>query len=184
MEILREDGKIKVNCRYDRRFINKAHELNGKWEKPFWSFDGKHADRLNDILINIYGEGLEPVETTEIEIDLDNCDGLDDVPDKGCIAFKGLILAKRPFRDSAVRLYDGTYVASGGFKESGGSRGNPRVTWEEGTILVAEVPSSMVLELPKGVTYHAIDEKTVLLAEKERLLKRLSEIDSLLERDN
>ena len=39
----------------------------------------------------------------------------------------------------------------------------------------------MVLELPKGVTYHAIDEKTVLLAEKERLLKRLSEIDSLLE---
>ena len=71
MEILREDGKIKVQSGYDRRFVKKAHELNGKWEKPFWNFDEKHEEILNEILISIYGEGLEPVETTEIEIDLD-----------------------------------------------------------------------------------------------------------------
>ena len=36
MEIIREDGKIKVACSYSTQFIKKAHELGGKWAKPYW----------------------------------------------------------------------------------------------------------------------------------------------------
>ena len=46
MEILREDGKIKVQSGYDRRFVKKAHELNGKWEKPFWNDDRSEERRV------------------------------------------------------------------------------------------------------------------------------------------
>ena len=131
---------------------------------------------MNEILISIYGEGLEPVETTEIEIDLDAYEN-----DENDLMFLGLVLARRPSRDAAVKLSENTYVLAGEFEDWGGSAKYPKVTWKEGTVIVAEIPASMALELPKGVNYHKKDRKTVLLEERERLVKRIAEIDALLD---
>lgn len=178
MEIIREDGKIKVACSYSTQFIKKAHELGGKWAKPYWVFDDKVRDALDKALLNIYGEGLSPVERIEIEIDLDNYDN----GDYDNLIFRGLALVSRPARDASVRLASQVYVKEGSFKSRGGSAKYPMVTWEEGTVIVASVPVALTAELPAGVKL--VDENDVksrLLDEKEQLLKRLAEIEKTLE---
>ena len=178
MEIIREDGKIKVACSYSTQFIKKAHELGGKWAKPYWVFDDKVRDALDKALLKIYGEGLSPTERVEIEIDLDNYNN----GDYDNLVFRGLTLVSRPARDASVRLASQVYVKEGGFKNRGGSAKYPMVTWEDGTVIVASVPVTLASELPAGVKL--VDENDVksrLLDEKEQLLKRLAEIEKTLE---
>lgn len=179
MEIIRENGKIKVACPYSAQFIKKAHELGGTWDKPYWVFDDKVKDSLDKALLKIYGEGLSPAERVEIEIDLDNYNN----GDYDNLVFRGLTLVSRPARDASVRLASQVYVKEGSFKSRGGSAKYPMVTWEEGTVIVASVPVTLASELPVGVKL--VDEndvKSKLLDEKEQLLKRLTEIEKTLEK--
>lgn len=146
MEIIREDGKIKIACSYSTQFIKKAHELGGKWAKPYWVFDDKVRDSLDKALLKIYGEGLSPIQRAEVEINLDNYNN----GDYDNLVFKGFVLASRYARDAAVRLTDRVYVKEGGFKSRGGSAKYPMVTWEKGTVIVASVPVALTAELPMG----------------------------------
>lgn len=176
MNIIRDSGQIKVQSPYSPEFIKKAKELAGKWSKPYWIFDEKVAERLNEVLIEIYGEGFEEVKRADIEINLDIYDN--DGEDQ--LMFRNLILATRFSRDSAVKVSENVYVKSGGFLSRGGSAKYPEVTWEDGTILVASVPITLIDNLPEGVSVVDKALKAKLEEEKEELLKRISEIDKQL----
>lgn len=176
MEILREDGKIKVQSEFNRDFIREAKQIQGKWDAPYWVFPEKVADRLDKVLIDVYGEGFQEVPKVEIEIDLDTFrkDGDD-------LTYKGLTIATRRYRDSSVILKYDAYVTEGNFLSRGGSTKYPEVTWADGTKLRVSVPETLTKELPQGVTLvQEKSEKQKLLEEKERLLKRIAEIDELL----
>ena len=176
MQILREDGKIKVQSEFNRDFISKAKQIQGKWDAPYWVFPEKVADRLDKILMDVYGEGFQEVPKVEIEIDLDNFE-----KDNDDLTYKGLTIATRRYRDSSVILKYDAYVIDGNFLSSGGSRQYPAVTWADGTKLRVSVPETLTEELPKGVTL--VQEKSKeqkLLEEKEKLLKRIAEINKLL----
>lgn len=176
MQILREGAKIKVQSDFNRNFINKAKQIQGKWDAPYWVFPEKVADRLDKILIDVYGEGFQEVPKVEIEINLDI------FKNDGCnLTYKGLTIATRRCRDSSVILKSDAYVIDGNFLSSGGSRQYPAVTWADGTKLRMSVPETLTEELPQGVTL--VKEKSKeqkLLEEKEKLLKRIAEINKLL----
>lgn len=178
MEIIRENNKIKVKSAYNAEFIRKAHELNGKWEKPYWVFSEETADILNSTLVELYGEGFEKVPRVTVEINLDTFTD-DDAADE--IRLGGASIAYRPSRDSRVRLVGDTFVKVGGFLESGGSARYPKVTWEPGTVLVAKVPETVIDAPGVKAIDSAIDRKSKLEAEKEQLLKRIAEIDAMLD---
>jgi hypothetical protein len=98
----------------------------------------------------------------------------------------GRRLAWRPSRDEQVRLAEGVVVISGGFPASGGSVKNPRLTEEDGTVLeIRDVPlpvaQKMTEESKAAVLVDAAAvERSALLAERDRLLTRLAEIDAKL----
>lgn len=176
MEIVRTEGKIKVQSEYNTDFIKKAKQIQGKWDAPYWVFPEKVADRLDEILIDVYGEGFQKVPKVEIEIDLDTFgkDGDD-------LTYKGLTIATRRYRDASVILKYDAYVTEGNFSSRGGSTKYPEVTWAKGTKVRVSVPETLTEELPQGVTLvQEKSEEQKLREEKERLLKRIAEIDELL----
>ena len=142
MEIIRENGEIKVKSAYNKAFIGKAHQLNGKWSKPYWVFKEETASALNEALVSIYGEGLEEVTRVTVEINLDEYEAAQRgrVQD---IIIGGVAIAHRYSRDGRVALVDGAWVKAGSFKAYGGSFKYPAVTWDAGTILVATVPETV-----------------------------------------
>lgn len=178
MEIIRENNLIKVKSAYNADFVRKAHELNGKWEKPYWVFSEETADILNGTLVEIYGEGFDEVPRVTVEIDLDTFIGDDEASE---IRVGGASIAYRPSRDGRVRLVGDTFVKAGGFLESGGSARYPKVTWEHGTVLVAKVPETVINVQGIKAIDSSDDRRAKLEAEKEQLLKRIAEIDSLID---
>lgn len=177
MKIIRENGKIKVECDYNKKFIAKAHELNGRWVKPYWVFSEATASTLDKALIDVYGEGFEPVARVAVEIDLDNfCT----VGNPHEISLGGGAIARRISRDGRVILADDAFVKCGGFKPSGGSSRYPEVTWEEGTIIAAKVPETLAYGPGVTVVSNADDHRDALEAEQAQLLARLAEIETAL----
>ena len=91
-----------------------------------------------------------------------------------------------------MQVAGNTIVIAGGFCDCGGSRTNPRVTCETGTVLrINDIPVEIynrIKDLP-GVIKVDLDadenkkeKKAALEREKERLLKRLAEIKEALGR--
>lgn len=176
MKIIKDGNEIKVESPYNENFVARAKEIGGKWSKPYWVFTERVEERLNEILIAVYGEGFEKVDTVDIEIDLDAymSYGAHEV------TFKGLTIARRVYRDSSVIISENAFVNAGAFEKSGGSRSNPRVTWNPGTTVVVSVPKTLVGDLPKGVKLIDKSIKAKLEEEKNNLIKRISEIDKIL----
>lgn len=181
MQIERTDGKIKVKSEYNKDFITKAHELNGKWESPYWVFEEKVNEELEESLIEIYGEGFDDIEKVTIKISLDDYENPGENFFGQLIKFRTLTLVRRIHRDDPVILSPNTWVVKGKFDKSGGSNKYPEVTWEPGTIINAEVPLKFTTELPKGVTLLDDTIKEKLLNEKEKLMNRINEINKQLE---
>lgn len=180
-----EDGKMKVQSDYNKKFVNKAHELQGKWESPYWVFPEENEELVREALFSIYGEDGRTHETVIIDLDLDRYE-------YGTVLKIGsIVIARRAYRDSAVTVDKRAVVVKGGFCSSGGSRNNPCVTHKDGTVIrVKDIPAEIYEEIKdcEGVTKVNLDakenraeKKSALIREKEALLKRLSEIDSQLE---
>lgn len=175
MAIIEKDEKIYVKCGYSDAFIKKAKNIHGKWEKPYWVFDNKYKEQLNDILIDTFGESFEKIEKTEIEINLDEY-----INESDDLYFNNICIAHRFSRDNPVHLIDSAYVVQGSFDDRGGSAKYPSVTWEDGTIIRLIIPTSLAKDLPKGCKLVGNNLKEKLLKEKEELLKRIEEIEKQL----
>ena len=184
MEIKFENGRMKVKTEYNRKFIAKAHELQGKWESPYWTFPEENEDLVRDALLWSYGEDGRAHETVIVDLDLDVYEYGDS------IKIGSVVIAKREYRDSSVWVDGRAVVISGGFCKSGGSRKNPCVTHEAGTILrVKNIPLPIyeeIKDLPGvkkvdlDLEENAKEKKAALEREREALAKRLAEIDRKL----
>lgn len=179
-----EDGKVKVKTEYNRDFIKKAHELQGKWESPYWTFPEDNEELVRDVLFNIYGEDGRVHESVTVQIDLDKFKYDRD------IELGNIVIAKRLRKDSSVILNKNVVVVNGEFCRRGGTTTNPCVTFEQGTVLrVKDFPKELyekVKDLP-GVTLYTDAEnnekakRAALEREREKILKRLEEINKQLE---
>lgn len=172
-----EDSKIKVKSSYDSYFVRKAKEYEGRWNAPYWVFPIENEEYVRNLCMKVYGEdGKTDTQTVKVRIEMDKYR-------KSTIG--RFVFAERRARDSEVTFAQGVMVVKGEFEESGGSRNSPQVTWESGTeIEIKKLPLPLYkgIEGQDGVTLvKEVDSKEKLKKEKEQLLKRLAEINELLE---
>lgn len=175
-----QSGKIGVESPYSTAFVDAAHGLAGKWQAPYWLFDGRDEAAVREALVRIYGrDDKPPAQTVDVEISLDEW-WYDGGP---TMTFGGLRVAHRPGRDQAVRLGGGAVIKAGGFSSSGGSVKNPRLEPKDGTILlVRDVPAGHIDLQDKGATVVSVTvDKAALGTERAELVARIAEIDKLLE---
>lgn len=180
-----EDGRVKVQSDYNRKFVAKAHELQGKWESPYWTFPEENEELVRDALLSIYGEDGRVHETVTVDLDLDKYEYDRD------IKIGSIVIARREYRDSSVYVNKKAVVISGGFCRSGGSRNQPRVTHEEGTVLrLKDIPIAIYDKIKEQTGVKKVDlnadenkaeKKAKLEREREALVKRLGEIEKQLE---
>lgn len=181
MKIIKENGRIKVKSDYNKEFIRRAKLIEGKWDAPYWSFPEENESEVKALLLEIYGENGDPQETVDILVNISEMNG-------ESIELCGRILCSRRGRDAAVKLAENVMLTQGGFPSSGGSAKNPRVNPDDGTVLkVKKCPLSLYERVKdmECVTLCESDDtadnkRKVLLAEKERLLRRLEEIEAEL----
>ena len=172
MKVTVENEKIKVNSPYNKSFVAGAKQIQGKWNAPCWVFPEENKEAVKALLIECYGEcgELGAVSTVTVDIDLDTyTEGYED--------------GERLYRDREVIFSDNAMLISGGFATSGGSAKNPRISADEGTIVrVKGVPETIYSKIKdhEGVKLVSDIDVESLKAEREKLLKRIAEIDGLL----
>lgn len=183
IKIKNEGGKMYVESPYSADWVKRAKMLHGKWSRPCWVFDEDIADDVKAALTDVYGECGEEVERVDVLITLNR--GLYGQS----ISFGGIQLASRFERDGEVRLGDQCIFVSGAFGECGGSRANPRVTCDEGTVIKIKGCPRRVYEAHKDddpdsmtvtIADSGADRLSELLKERDRLTRRLEEIGAEL----
>lgn len=162
---------------YDASFPARAKAIGGRWDRArkAWRFDVRDQSRVEALAAEFWG--YEPQGSGEaVTVRFAAAHHYHD----GEVRFANRRIAWRVERDSPVRLADNAVVVEGRFPSSGGSRNNPTVGYDcDGVIVeLRDIPASM-LELESNDSYsieHG-DPKRALREERERLVKRLAEID-------
>jgi len=182
IHIERTDKSLMVSSPYVPQLPKKARDLGGKWDSTnkIWVFDLRDETRVQRLYEDTYGE-WPGAEAIKVDIQLTAIG----IPwgDKSSIFFGGREIARAYGRDSGAKLGNGVVVLKGGF-DSGGSVKNWATKALEGTVIeLRDIPLTMIekdnSEWEVKVLDGSLDEEA-LLAEKERLLVRVAEIDILL----
>ena len=194
------DGKIEVITPYNGTFIKKARMLKGKWNGTGWEFKEEYEDIIKSHLMDIYGDDGSPMAKCKVRVNLTKLHDIDysQMWDDEVRMF-GRTLAIRKYRDSDPLLDKTVVLVKGGFSSRGGSRTNPSLDFYDDTILqIEDVPEHLYIKILKDydlpefnkVIYkidksiYKDDDIKALQEEKENLLKRLSEINEILEKYN
>ena len=182
------NGTISIVSPYHPAFITKIKNAGGKWNKSTktWDIDERNLSLAREIMREVYGRDDQMSELVTVRVTLTN-----DV-ESLCnpVTIFGKIVASAWGRDSGARLGEGVCFEKGSPK-SGGSMKNWRTIIPKNSVIVIhDVPKNAVenhidfcddwgiVELIE-VDFNA-DQKQALLEEKEKLLKRLGEIENLL----
>ncbi|HQP51908.1 MAG: hypothetical protein KBH82_10275 [Syntrophorhabdaceae bacterium] len=165
---------INVKSLYNSEFVSKAKLMGGKWDNNCWRFNALNENLVRDLCIEIYGtdgDTVPDVVTVEVEIS--------DSGDTGPVCFCGWPIARAYGRDSGAKVSDNVVLLDGTVK-SGGSVKNWK-TIVDGTFLIHRFPRKKAELLGLKVVTKKENIIEALISEKNRLLKRLSEIDAILE---
>lgn len=181
--ITTQGRKIHVTTPYHPDFRDAARQqLGGDWSAGKWVFDVRDEQRVRDLCKQIYGTDGTPCPVVDARVRLG-----DHVWDQSMWMF-GRRLLHRPSRDEPVKLGPGVVIVEGELAGSGGSVKNPRIGGQESEDVVIEV-RDIPAEHPDltradvevlGQPDAADNDVEALLAERERLLARLAEIDAQL----
>lgn len=174
---------------YNADFVNRIKSSVGgaKWDgtKKAWKVPATAADAVRNIMMEIYGETDEPESTDKVNVRLTfhkECSPL-----RSPVTMLGKTIASAFGRDSGAKIGDGvTFVE--GKPISDGSVKNWHTTVPEGcVVMLYDVPRSIVTadRLPDYVSFEIEErrpeiERKDLIAERERLMKRIAEIDAIL----
>ena len=187
MIIERTETQLKVKSDYHKKLPAKARQLGGKWDKSetVWVYDIRTENKVAELYIDIYGYFGEPTETVTVKYSLAE----DLWEEKSGIFLCGRQIAKAWGRDTGAKVGNGI-VLNNCRATSGGSWENwcteIRRTGDHPEIIIYDAPKAIAekfVEKHEGVEIlETTINKESLLAEKERLLTRIQEIDSLLAR--
>ena len=187
MDIMISDtdfDKVAVRTPFNPDFVKGAKRLGGKWsgESKAWLFDARDRCRVEDLLATCYGYSAAPsgeLATVRIVLNEDNAGERE-------VYFAGRSICSRRYRDTPVKTADNVIIIDGEFPASGGSVRYPAVIsgGRTVTIEVRDVPvEALAAERTlrwKRVDVEAQARRDALVAERERLIARLAEIDAAL----
>lgn len=181
-----ENGMAKVFTPYNSDFVAKIKRIGGRrWngEEKCWEVPETEIETVREYMKAVYGETDQAddsdkvtVKVTFNEEEYAHCDS---------IFLFGKAIARATGRDSGARVCDDVTVLSGKLT-SGGSMRNWRTVAREGTVIkVRNVPkAALAITNDMNVTVEVVEENEVdraaLIAEKEKILARLAEIEKLL----
>ena len=142
---------------YNYDFIEEAHLLDGKWSAAHktWTFDLKDKAKVFEVLRKIFCYSPEDSsgETYDVRF---RANILESKGSEEMLC--GMVIARRGYRDSAVKLHPNVRLISGEFGSSGGSRNHP---WVFGK----DEPEDILLEW-RGVTKSQMEGIKALAGEK------------------
>lgn len=180
------NGKAELATPYNPDFVDAVKKIGGaKWdgEKKCWTVPEAQLPAARIVMENVYGYSDQtPNETISLKLTFE-CDVSEIRSD---VVMFGKVLAHAYGRDSGARPGDDVAYIRGG-AASGGSVKNWHSTVEEGSIVILNNVNRSVFDrtgpIP-DVTVEVIEDytdKDKLIEEKERLLKRIDEIDAILQ---
>lgn len=188
--VITDNGTIAVASPYSKEFVEAAKTLGGRWnsESRTWEFSTRDEQRVRDLLHKLFGTDGNPHEAADLvtvrtALQRHECSHRDE-DGPGRAVFAGRLIARRPTRNSPVKLSDGVVLVEGTLSRGGGSARYPEIDASSDVIVeIRDIPRS-ILTLEDGDCYEIIEQGTAgraaLLAERAALLARLSEIDAQL----
>ena len=188
MEIKTINGKANVYTPYNPDFVKRIKGIGGAiWNgsKKCWIIPETAIKAVREIMDDVYGySDVKENETLTLKLTFNKCVS----SECSDVVFFGKVLSHAYGRDSGARIGDDVAYISGG-AASGGSAKNWKSIVEEGSIAILSNVNKIVYEKSKiehGITVEVIENtnnKQSLLEEKERLLKRIAEIEELLQEE-
>lgn len=188
VKIKRTSENLYVESQYSPELPKKARQLSGKWDSlnKFWIFPIAAEDHVRELYLDVYGQWDDVVvESVDVV-----CYVTEVVASEvhESLSISGRVIARAFGRDSGAKTGDGIIVIKGGF-DSCGSMKNWRVKCKEDTVFkILSVPRLKAEEMLKNPTWCEkieIEEnkkldRDELLAERERLEKRIAQINEIL----
>lgn len=190
MKITRTEKTISVTTPYNPDLPHLARDLGGSWNpsKKCWRFDIRDEERVKELYMQIYGEwdsdDETPADAVTVRVTTDDISTL-----HGGIFFAGRQVARATGRDSGATLGKGVILLDGQFT-SCGSMKNWRTGADYETIFeLRDVPLTMVNKESDNSDWKKIEvlgdvNHAALSEERERLLKRIVEIEAILGKSN
>jgi len=181
------NGRIAIDTPYNPEFVRRIKKAGGRWNagKKVWECDERSTDAVRAIMREVYGMDDMPQELVTVRVTVQEKDTIDQ--HTGPVVLFGRTIASAFGRDGGAKVGEGVVFESGNCR-SGGSMKNWYTVIEAGSVFtIYDVPRRAVEEkLGWSDSYgtfeivEAADPLASLKAEKEALLKRLAEIDALL----
>lgn len=138
------DGRqvLLVGSPYNPYLPMRARQLGGRWQPNTrqWVFDTRDEVDVRALYVSIYGTDGSAVATVDLEVDSSE---FDLSTDNRTAWFAGREIAHVFSRDGGARLGEGVRILAGSIG-SGGSRNHPVITWYAVTVLVRDMPRSLV----------------------------------------
>lgn len=182
------NGKLGIDVPFSPTFIERIKKAGGRWDgqSRVWVVDERTIEIVREIMRAVYGCDDRPQELVNVRIII----GEDSINMKlGPVAIFGRNIASARGRDSGAKVGEGVVFKKGGC-DSGGSRNNwCTVVLKNSEIVIYDVPRGAVDEKIGWQdwygTYEIVendvgDQRIALEKERDVLLKRLAEIESLL----
>lgn len=182
--------KAVITTPYNADFVKKIKLMGGRWDagRRAWTVDADIVDDVRAAMREIYGQDDAPV-TDVVNVELTVGEKLTEYG--GPITMLGRTIASAWGRDSGAKTGDGVVFLEG-HPFSGGSVKNWCTGISGGSVIkLVRVPRALVErnpELPDGVEMRVLPDRPAidreaLMAERERLLARISEIDKMMEEE-
>jgi len=183
VSIQERNGSLTVRAPYHPDFPSRAKRLTGRWNpaEQVWTFDPRTEPEVRELCTAIYGTDGTPTATVTVRA----IAARQVAEFREPVTLYGRVLARARGRDSGAKLGEGVVLVKGRIC-SGGSARHWKTIVEEGTeFVVYDVPATMVQpeDPPEGWRVFVEDPdggKQALRQERERLLRRIAEIDAIL----
>lgn len=193
IKIIRTDNEIKIESSYSPDLPSRAKKLSGRWDanNRVWKYPIGAEPQVEKLYMDIYGEwDSMPLDTVNI-VCKSNGDNRDAYACKSSLTLGGMIIATATGRDSGaytapkVIVLEGNFISAGSVKNWATSTGNDGVLFK-----VLNVPrtkaQALLREHESWCDEISIEEtdapiREKLIEERKTLLKRVEEIDKLLE---
>lgn len=184
MKIEINAGKANVFTPYNKDFVAKIKQIGGaRWNGSArcWTVPEAEVDTVREYMRDVYGETDLPDEGERITVEVTFNESAYDRE----ITIFGRQICRAFGRDSGARLGDDVTLIEGDIG-SGGSRANWNAYIHEGArFRIRNLPrTALSIESPYKVTVVEVQREGVdreaLMAEREKLMARLAEINALL----
>ena len=182
IEITKTEGSSEFLCRcpYTKKFVEAAKMRGGKWSDSLkrWIFDIRDEMAIRGTLVDIYGtDDYATCQKRTVRINLD-----DFSTNGNRLVLCGREVAKRRESWQKVWLGEGVVLLEGGFADEPRQAGVYALPGT--TIEVRDVPQMAAENLftkhPDHVVIIGGIDREALLLERESLLRRVADIETLL----